>query len=151
MNDLVHRFDILGKEYNLNIYKKEILQNFIIGLDELRKKLFVFKKVAGQIRFCNYRFKGYEKSVQRKRYIKARWSGRQGTEGPKNIWIKSSWNLSPMNRNERVQVAFYDSEINNSTEIYHLDKRGGEWERELSEKIDENLKEIAWRTFKKMK
>src|SRR3978361_626363 len=45
ISDLVNRFDLLGKEYNLNIYKKEIMQHFIIGLDSLHKKLFVFKNV----------------------------------------------------------------------------------------------------------
>ena len=68
MNDLVHRFDILGKEYNLNICKKEILQHFIIGLDELRKKLFVFKNLQDKYDFVIVNLKDMGSCSKKKIY-----------------------------------------------------------------------------------
>ena len=48
-----------------------------------------------------------------------------------------------MSGRERIQLAFYDSTINNSTEIFDLNKKADEWERELGETIQVNLRKIA--------
>jgi len=142
MSDLVHRFEMLGKEFNLNIYKKEILQHFIIGLDELRKKLFVFKNVQDKYDFIIVNLKDMRSCIKKKIY-KSSMVRATRNRRPEKYLDKIVIEFEYMSGSERVQVAFYDSMINNSTEIYDLDKSAAEWERELAQTIDENLKKTA--------
>jgi hypothetical protein len=142
MSELVHRFDILGKEYNLNIYKKEILQHFIIGLDELRKKLFVFKSLQDKYDFVIVNLRDM-RSCLKKRVYKSSKIQTARNRRPEKYLDKIIIEFENMSGNERVQVAFYDSIINNSTEIFDLDKKADDWERELAEMINDNLKKIA--------
>ena len=142
MSDLVHRFEMLSKEFNLNIYKKEILQHFIIGLDELRKKLFVFKNVQDKYDFIIVNLKDMRSCIKKKIY-KSSMVRATRNRRPEKYLDKIVIEFEYMSGSERVQVAFYDSMINNSTEIYDLDKSAAEWERELAQTIDENLKKTA--------
>ena len=142
MSDLVHRFDILEKEYNLNIYKKEILQHFIIGLDELRKKLFVFKNLQDKYDFVIVHLEDMG-GCSKKKIYRSSMSQTTRNRRPDKYLDKIIIEFDYLNGSERVQVVFYDSAINNSTEIFDLDKKADEWEKELAETIMGNVKKIA--------
>jgi hypothetical protein len=142
MSDLVHRFDMLEKEYNLNIYKKEILQHFIIGLDELHKELFVFKNVQDKYDFLIVHLKDISGCSKKKIYRSSMVQATRNRRTDKYL-DKIIIEFEHLNGKERIQVTFYDSMINNSTEIFDLDKRADVWERELAETINVNLKKLA--------
>jgi hypothetical protein len=142
MSDLVHRFDILEKEYNLNIYKKEILQDFIVGLDKLRKKLFIFKKALDKYDFMIVNIKDLKFCSKKKIYNSSMVQSTRNRR-PDKYLDKIVLEFDYTSGNETIRVVYYDSMINNATEISDLDKRADEWERELAEMINGNLKKIA--------
>jgi uncharacterized protein YpmB len=142
LNDLVHRFDILEKEYNLDLYKKEILQYFIIGLDELKRKLFVFKSLQDKYDFIIVNLKDL-KGCSKKKIYKTSLMQATMNKRPEKYLDKIVIDLEYRKGNERFQVAFYDSVINKTTQILDLNKRADEWERNLAELINQDLKKIA--------
>jgi len=146
LRDLVLRFDMLEKEYNLNIYKKEILQHFIIGLDERHKKLFVFKNVQDKYDFEIVHLKDM-RSCSKKKIYNSSMVQTARNRRPEKYLDKIVIEFEHMSGRERIQLAFYDSTINNSTEIFDLNKKADEWERELGETIQVNLRKIAWARF----
>lgn len=66
-----------------------------------------------------------------------------GNRRPGKYLDKIILEFENINGTERVQVAFYDSMVNNAAEILDLDNRASDWERELAEMIDEDAKKIA--------
>jgi len=142
MNHLVHRFDILEKEYNLNIYKKEILQDLIVGLDKLRKKLYVFKNVQDKYDFIIVNLRDL-KFCSKKKIYKSSMVQTTRNRKPDKYLDKIVLEFEYINGNETIRLVYYNSVINNATEISDLDKRADEWERELAEMINENSKKIA--------
>ena len=142
MSDLVHGFDIIEKEYNLNLFKKEILQNFIIGLDELHNKVFVFKSVQDKFDFVIVNLKDM-KGCSKKKIYKSSMMQATGRRRPEKYLDKIVIEFEYRSGGERIQVAFYDSMIHNVTQISDLEKRADEWERNLAESISKDLKKIA--------
>jgi hypothetical protein len=142
LNNLVYRFGILEKEYNLNIYKKEVLENFIIALDEEHKKLFVFKILRDHYDFIIVHIKDI-KACSKKKIYKSSLVQETRNRRPEKYLDKIVLEFEYKRGGGQVQVAFYDSAINNANQIFHLNKRADEWEKHIAETTNENLLKTA--------
>jgi hypothetical protein len=129
---LDQRFDNFEKENNLKFSKKERLNDFVIGLENVRKKLFVFKKVNDNYELLIVDLKEIKSCCKRKIYKSVVTENRnKETRDLDKIIIE----FENTTGDERLQVPFYESIQNKQVEILELEHKAEEWESFLKSRI----------------
>lgn len=138
--DLEQRFYSIEEKNNLKFNKKERINNFVIALEKVRKKLFIFKKIDDNYELLIVDLKKI-KSCFKQRIYKSMVTDSKGNcaRDLDKIIIE----FVDMTGDERVQVPFYESIQNMPMEILELEHKADEWKIILENTIVNHYKEPA--------
>ncbi len=138
-DELVARLSLLAERNNLTISKKELLENSIIGLDELRRKLFVLRKTENnyvlqiidllEIKNCAARkmYKRINRGIVKKEKCEARVD--------KIVLV-----FEYLKKYNPVQIPFYESGVSDLCKAPEMEIKAGNWETVLTETINRTLR-----------
>ena len=140
-NDLVNRFNHLSQKNGLYFTQLEIFEDFIIGLNRIRKKLYVFKRTdktfhlqvidLTEIFTCSSR-KTYKETVwgdTRKKYLAQ----------VDKIWLEFEY----ADGREPLQVTFYEAGSNQLFAMSEMEQKLQQWENIITETISKYSRNIA--------
>jgi hypothetical protein len=140
--ELVSRFNDIGIGYNLSFSNKEIFKNFIIGLDELRKKLLILRKTDDKLHLQVIDLKEVKSCSKQKIYKTVNMGTIKKEQYEKHI-DKIVLEFVYTDIRDPVQIIFYESAINNLAEMFELDQKTYSWETILTKTINKMPKAIA--------
>jgi hypothetical protein len=136
---LAGRFNELGERNNLSFTKKEIMENFIIGLDELRMKVFVLRKAGHQYDFQIIDLKEV-KSCSKKKMYKSINMGTIKKEKYENHIDTISLQFDFLDNRAPVQIAFFESGEDHVFKMPELERKAGNWADILTKTLKGRLK-----------
>jgi hypothetical protein len=140
--ELVGRFNELSKTYNLSFAQKEIMKDFIIGLDELHKRLFVLRKAGNKYDFQIIDLKDV-KSCSKKKIYKSINMGTIKKERHENHLDKIALQFDYLDNRNPVQIAFYESSENHLLEIPELEQKAESWAAILTKTLNIKVRSTA--------
>ncbi len=141
--ELLNRFSKLGTENNLSFSSQEILENCIIGLDGVQRKLLILKKIDSD---------GYDsiildlnevKNCSKKKIYRRVNIGTSKKERFENHIDKIVLELDFIDNRQSVQILFFEPITNHILAMSELEQKAKKWERILSQIANTGLKKIA--------
>ncbi len=140
--ELVGRFNQLGERNNLSFTQKEIMENFVIGLDEFRMKLFALRKAGNQYDFEVIDLKEI-KSCSKKKIYKSINMGTLKKERYENHIDKIVLQLDYPGNSDPVQIAFYESDADHFLDLPDLERKTERWITLIANTLNRKLKSTA--------
>jgi len=141
--ELLNHFSKLGTENNLSFSSQEILENCIIGLDGIQRKLLILKKIdkdeydsilldLNEVKNCS------------KRNIYTRVNiGTNKKERFENHLDKIVLDFDFIDNRQPVQILFFEPITNHIFAMSELEQKAKKWETILSQITNTGLKKIA--------
>ena len=142
-SELLNHFSKLGTENNLSFSSQEILENCIIGLDGIQRKLLILKKIdkdeydsilldLNEVKNCS------------KRNIYTRVNiGTSKKERFENHLDKIVLDFDFIDNRQPVQILFFEPITNHIFAMLELEQKAKKWETILSQIANTGLKKIA--------
>jgi len=140
--ELVDRFNELGGSNNLSFTYKEMTENFIVGLDQLRMKLFVLRKAGIRYDFQVIDLKEI-KSCSKKKIYKSINMGTVKKERYENHIDKIVLEFDFSDNRGPVQISFYESGEDHVLDMPELERKAGSWVAILTKALNSKLKSTA--------
>ena len=139
---LVGRFNELGEKNNLSFTQKEMMENFVIGLDELRMKLFMLRKAGNQYDFQLVNLREIKSCLKKKIYQSIN-IGTEKKEKYVNYLDKIVLQFDFVDNREPLQIAFYASSGDNPLQLPELEQKANSWVAILTQTLNNKLKNRA--------
>jgi hypothetical protein len=139
--ELVDRFNESGRRNNLSFTQKEMMENFIIGLDEIRMKLFVLRNESSQYDFQVIDLKEI-KSCSKKKVYKSVNMGTIKKERFENHIDKIVLQFDFLDNRAPIQIAFYESGEDHVFKMPELERKAGSWAVIVSQTLKGKSKSI---------
>jgi len=141
--ELLNHFSKLATENNLSFSSQEILENCIIGLDGVQRKLLILKKIdkdgydsilldLNEVKTCS----------QKKIYTRIN-IGTSKKEKFENHLDKIVLEFDFIDNRQPVQILFYEPITNHLFAMSELEHKAKKWETILSQIVHTGLKKIA--------
>ena len=142
-SELLNHFSKLGTENKLSFSSQEILENCIIGLDGIQRKLLILKKIdkdeydsilldLNEVKNCS------------KRNIYTRVNiGTSKKERFENQLDKIVLDFDFIDNKQPVQILFFEPITNHVFAMSELEQKAKKWETILSQITNTGLKKIA--------
>jgi hypothetical protein len=140
--ELVDRFNELGERNNLSCTHKEMMQSFIIGLDELRKKLFVLRKAGNKYDFQLVNLNEVKICSKKKVYNSIN-MGTIKKERYENHIDKIALEFSYIDNRTPIQINFFESGVHHLLEMVELEQKADSWVAILTKTLNNKLKNTA--------
>ena len=139
--ELATRFNELGEKNYLSFTHKEVIENFIIGLDQLRMKLFALRKAGDRYDFQVIDLKEI-RSCSKKKIYKSINMGTVKKENYENYIDKIVLQFDFLDNRDPVQIAFYESN-GDLSDIPELERKVTNWITILTDTLNRKLKSTA--------
>jgi len=139
--ELASRFNELGEKNYLSFTHKEVIENFIIGLDQLRMKLFALRKAGDRYDFQVIDLKEI-RSCSKKKIYKSINMGTVKKENYENYIDKIVLQFDFLDNRDPVQIAFYESN-GSLSDIPELERKVTNWITILTDTLNRKLKSTA--------
>ena len=139
--ELASRFNELGEKNYLSFTHKEVIENFIIGLDQLRMKLFALRKAGDQYDFQVIDLKEI-RSCSKKKIYKSINMGTVKKENYENYIDKIVLQFDFLDNRDPVLIAFYESN-GGLSDIPELERKVTNWITILTDTLNRKLKSTA--------
>lgn len=143
-SDILTRFCRLGIEHNISISGQEVLNDCIIGMDGINRKLLVIKRgdlnhyynwyIIDLDEITNCSVKKTYRSI-----MAGELKGRTIEEYLEQIDLR----LELLNKKEPVEIPFYRHTSHQGIQITELDRKAKKWQIMLSKMHKNRLKNIA--------
>jgi len=141
--ELLNHFSKLGTENNLSFSSQEILENCIIGLDGIQRKLLILKKIdkdeydsilldLNEVKKCS------KKNIYTRVNI-----GTSKKERFENHLDKIVLDFDFIDNRQPVQILFFEPITNHIFAMLELEQKAKKWETILSQIANTGLKKIA--------
>lgn len=140
--ELTSRFTELEEKNNLSFTHKEMIKNFIIGLDELRKKFFVLRKTDSKYDFQVIDLRVVKSCTKKKIYSSIN-MGTIKKERYENHIDKIALEFSYLDNRDPIQIYFFESGVNNLLEMSELEQKAESWATILTKTLNNKLKNTA--------
>ena len=142
-SELLNHFSKLGTENKLSFSSQEILENCIIGLDGIQRKLLILKKIdkdeydsilldLNEVKKCS------KKNIYTRVNI-----GTNKKERFENHLDKIVLDFDFIDNREPVQILFFEPITNHIFAMSELEQKAKKWETILSQIANTGLKKIA--------
>ena len=142
-SELLNHFSKLGTENNLSFSSQEILENCIIGLDGIQRKLLILKKIdkdeydsilldLNEVKKCS------KKNIYTRVNI-----GTSKKERFENHLDKIVLDFDFIDNRQPVQILFFEPITNHIFAMSELEQKAKKWETILSQIANTGLKKIA--------
>ena len=142
-SELLNHFSKLGTENNLSFSSEEILENGIIGLDGIQRKLLILKKIdkdeydsilldLNEVKKCS------KKNIYTRVNI-----GTNKKERFENHLDKIVLDFDFIDNRQPVQILFFEPITNHVFAMLELEQKAKKWETILSQIANTGLKKIA--------
>ena len=142
-SELLNHFSKLGTENKLSFSSQEILENCIIGLDGIQRKLLILKKIdkdendsilldLNEVKKCS------KKNIYTRVNI-----GTTKKERFENHIEKIVLDIDFKDNRQPVQILFFTPLTNHVFAMLELEEKAKKWERILSQIANTGLKKIA--------
>ena len=142
-SELLNHFSKLGTENNLSFSSQEILENCIIGLDGIQRKLLILKKIdkdeydsilldLNEVKKCS------KKNIYTRVNI-----GTSKKERFENHLDKIVLDFDFIDNRQPVQILFFEPITNHVFAMLELEQKAKKWETILSQITNTGLKKIA--------
>ncbi len=141
-NVLLNHFSKLGTESNLSFSSQEILENCIIGLDGIQKKLLVLKQIGDDKYDSLLIYLNEVKSCSKKKIYRSVNFGTKKREKLDNHLDKIVLAFEFIDDRHPVHVLFFDSVTNHIFAMAELEQKARNWETILSQIINSRTKKI---------
>ncbi len=128
--DLLSRFEEAALKENLKFSKKEILGNLIIGLDDVNKKLMIFKRAGDEYHSQVIDLNEVKDCSKRKVYLKIDVNTRK-SEKYENYVEEIVLSFSIPLQLKHENVSFYDSGVHGLRDLAEAEQKATEWETTL--------------------
>jgi hypothetical protein len=139
---LVAQFSEITEGKKLVFSHTEIMENFIVGLDELRKKFIVLNKAGDKYDFQLVDLKEV-KSCSKKKIYRTVNMGTLKNERFESLLEKIVLEFDYSDNRPPLQVPFYESGKTHLLEMAELDEKAGSWVTILTKTINSRLKSTA--------
>ena len=141
--ELLNHFSKLGTENKLSFSSQEILENCIIGLDGIQRKLLILKKIdkdendsilldLNEVKKCS------KKNIYTRVNI-----GTSKKERFENHLDKIVLDFDFIDNRQPVQILFFEPITNHIFAMLELEQKAKKWETILSQIANTGLKKIA--------
>ena len=141
--ELLNHFSKLGTENNLSFSSQEILENCIIGLDGIQRKLLILKKIdkdeydsilldLNEVKKCS------KKNIYTRVNI-----GTSKKERFENHLDKIVLDFDFIDNRQPVQILFFEPITNHVFAMSELEQKAKKWETILSQIANTGVKKIA--------
>ena len=137
--ELLGRFNKLGERNNLSFTHKEMMENFVIGLDQLRMKLFALRKAGNQYEFQVIDLKEV-KSCSKKKIYKSINMGTIKKERYENHIDKIVLEFDFLDNRVPVQISFYESGGDQLLDMSDQERKAESWIAILTKAINRKIK-----------
>jgi hypothetical protein len=142
-SELLNYFSKLGTENNLSFSSQEILDNCIIGLDGIQRKLLILKKID-KVEYDSILLDLNEVKKCSKKNIYTRVNiGTAKKEKFENHLDKIVLDFDFIDNRQPVQILFYEPVTNHVFAMSELEQKAKKWEMILSQITITGLKKIA--------
>jgi len=142
-SELLNHFSKLGTENKLSFSSQEILENCIIGLDGIQRKLLILKKID-QDEYDSILLDLNEVKKCSKKNIYTRVNiGTSKKERFENHLDKIVLDFDFIDNRQPVQILFFEPITNHVFAMSELDQKAKKWETILSQITNTGLKKIA--------
>ena len=139
----LNQFSKLGIENGLSFSSQEILENCIIGLDGIQKKLLILKKIDGDEYDDVLLDLNEVKNCSKKRIYTRVNIGTKKKARFENILNKIVLELDFTDDRQSVQILFFDPITNHQFSMLELEQKAKKWETILSQIANTGRKKIA--------
>lgn len=143
MNRLLHRFSELGSSYNLTFSSQEILQDCIIGLDGVNRKILVTRSAEDVISHSELIALSEVKSCSVIRQYGTIKSGELRVKKLETYLERVALHFEREGNQPSIEIPFYQHRKNGLHELERLEKKARHWEMLLSKMIHVPVKKIA--------
>ena len=140
---LLNNFRKLGIENNLSFSSQEILQNCIIGLDGMQRKLLILEKNDEDKYDSLVLDLNDVKSCSKKKIYRSVNVGTGKKEKFENQIDKIVLAFDFIDNRQPVQISFFDPVTNHIFAMQELEQRAKNWETILTKLVNTDLKKIA--------
>jgi hypothetical protein len=141
--ELLSLFSKMGTEYNISFSSQEILNDCIIGLDGINRKLLVLKtNSSSYYDWFIIDLDEVQNCALQKTYksIKA---GELKKRSMEEYLEKINLRIDFQDHKSSVEICFYDQTYNKGYKVAELDRKAKNWEIMLSKMLKNKLKKIA--------
>lgn len=140
--ELIDHFNEFGERHYLTFTRKEKMENFIIGLDESYKKLFVLRKAGNQYDSQVIELKEV-KSCSNKKLYKSINMGTVKRERYETHFDKIVLQFDYFDARDPVQIIFYEQGRDHLTDMADLERKAESWVAILTQTLNIKLKSTA--------
>jgi hypothetical protein len=140
--EIVNLFNKLGQEKNLSFHNKEINENFIIGLDEVHKKLLGLRKTDNKYSSLVIDL-DQVKSCSKKKIYRTINMGTIKKQKFETLVDKIVLQFDYMDKREPAQISFYEAGRDHLFDMNDLARKAGNWEIILTKTINNKLRSTA--------
>ena len=140
---LVTQFSKLGTENNLSFSSQEILENCIIGLDGIKRKLLILNKIDKDKYEPILLNLDEVKSCSKKKVYRSVNIGTRKKEKFENQIDKIVLAFDFIDNRQPVHVLFFEPFTNHILTMSDLEQKAKNWETILSQIVNTGLKRIA--------
>jgi hypothetical protein len=140
---LLAHFRKLGTENSLSFSSQEILENGIIGLDGIQRKLLTLKKI-GENKYDSLVLDlNVVKTCSKKKIYRSVNIGTEKKEKFENQIDKIVLAFDFIDNRQPIQISFFDPVTNHIFAMPELEQKAKNWETILTKLINKDLKKIA--------
>ena len=141
--ELLTHFSKLGTENNLSFSSQEILQNCIIGLDGIQRKLLILKKNDEDKYDSLILDLNDMKSCSKKKIYRSVNIGTEKKEKFENQIDKIVLAFDFIDNRQPIQISFFDPVTNHIFAMQELEQKAKNWETILTKLLNTDIKKIA--------
>jgi len=136
---IVNLFNNVGRETGLSFSKKEIHENFIIGLDAVQKKILSLRKTGNKYNSLVIDLQQVKSCSKKKVYEQVN-MGTIKNQKFETVLDKIVLEFDYPDKREPVQISFYEAGRDHLFEMDDLVRKAGSWEVLLTKTINNKLK-----------
>jgi hypothetical protein len=143
MNQLLNRFSELGTAHNLSFSSQEVLNNCIIGLDGINRKLLILTQIDNTL-FDDYVVDLDEvKNCTAKKHYGNIKPGDLKNKKLETYLERVALHFEFHNGKEPIEVAFYKHIENNVYHLADIEQKAEHWKQILTKMLKTSVKKIA--------
>lgn len=141
--ELLTRFCKVETENNLSFSRQEFLENSLIGLDEIQRKLLILKKI-GEDKYDSLLLDLNEvKNCSKQKIYKKINIGTTKKENFENHIEKIALTIDFISNRQPVQIIFFEPMSDHLLKMAELDQKAKDWETILNKLVHTRMKKIA--------
>ena len=142
-SELLNHFNKLGTENNLSFSSEEILQDCIIGLDGIQRKLLILKKIDEGKHDSLVVDLNDVKSCSKKKIYRSINIGTEKREKFENQIDKIVLVFDFIDDRQPIHISFFDPVTNHIFAMQELEQKAKNWETILTKLLNTDLRKIA--------